>query len=40
MVTIEQFSRLVAGIYAAPVASQRWQDALNEIHRTLGPADC
>jgi DNA-binding CsgD family transcriptional regulator/PAS domain-containing protein len=36
MATVEQFSRLVAGIYAAPVASQRWQEALREIHRALG----
>jgi DNA-binding CsgD family transcriptional regulator len=35
MVTVEDFSRLVAGIYAAPVASQRWDGALREIHRTL-----
>jgi hypothetical protein len=35
MITVEQFSRLVAGIYAAPVASGRWQEALSEIHRAL-----
>jgi DNA-binding CsgD family transcriptional regulator/PAS domain-containing protein len=35
MVTLEEFSRLVAGIYAAPLASQRWHGALREIHRTL-----
>ncbi len=35
MVTVEDFSRLVAGIYAAPVASPRWQEALRETHRTL-----
>ncbi len=36
MVAFEEFSRLVAAIYAAPVASQPWQDALRDIHRTLG----
>ena len=35
MVTVEDFSRLVAGIYAAPVASQRWQEALRGIPHTL-----
>jgi DNA-binding CsgD family transcriptional regulator/PAS domain-containing protein len=40
MVTVEDFSRLVAGIYAAPVASQRWQDALRDIHRTLDGIAC
>lgn len=35
MGALEDFSRLVAGIYAAPVASQRWEGALREIHRRL-----
>jgi len=35
MVTVEDFSRLVSGIYAAPVASQRWVGVLREIYRTL-----
>lgn len=35
MVTLEEFSRLVAGVYAAPGALPRWQEALREIHRTL-----
>jgi DNA-binding CsgD family transcriptional regulator len=36
MVTVEDFSRLVAGIYAAAVTPERWGCALREIHRTLG----
>lgn len=36
MVAVEDFSRLVASIYAAPATTQRWQNALREIHRALG----
>ena len=35
MVTVEDFSRLVSGIYAAAVAPKHWEDARREIHRTL-----
>ena len=36
MVTVEDFSRLVSGIYAAAVTPQRWESAIRDIHRTLG----
>lgn len=36
MVTVEDFSRLVSGIYAAAVTPQRWRTTLRDIHRTLG----
>jgi DNA-binding CsgD family transcriptional regulator len=36
MVTVEDFSRLVSGVYAAAVTPQRWEAALREVHRTLG----
>jgi DNA-binding CsgD family transcriptional regulator len=36
MVTVEDFSRLVSGVYAAAVAPRHWELALREIHRTLG----
>jgi DNA-binding CsgD family transcriptional regulator len=36
MVTVEEFSRLVSGIYAAAVIPQHWEAALLEVHRTLG----
>jgi DNA-binding CsgD family transcriptional regulator len=36
MVTVEDFSRLVAVIYAAAVAPQRWDGAIREIHRAIG----
>jgi DNA-binding CsgD family transcriptional regulator len=36
MVTVEVFSRLVSGIYAAAVTPERWGCALREIHRTFG----
>lgn len=35
MVTVEDFSRLVAGIYAAAVTPQHWQLAIHDIHRIL-----
>ena len=35
MVTVEDFSRLVAGIYAAAVTPQHWEAAIRDIHRTL-----
>jgi DNA-binding CsgD family transcriptional regulator len=35
MVTVEDFSRLVSGIYAAAVAPDQWEAALGEIRRTL-----
>jgi DNA-binding CsgD family transcriptional regulator/PAS domain-containing protein len=34
-VTIEDFSRLVSGIYAAAVTPSHWEVAIREIHRTL-----
>ncbi len=36
MVTVEDFSRLVSGIYAAAVTPEHWEGAIREIHRTLG----
>ncbi len=36
MVTVEEFSRLVAGVYAAAVTPQHWEPALDEIRRSLG----
>jgi hypothetical protein len=36
MVTVEDFSRLVAGIYAAAVTPQHWEGAIRDVHRTLG----
>ena len=35
MVTVEDFSRLVSGIYAAAVTPQHWEPALDDISRTL-----
>jgi DNA-binding CsgD family transcriptional regulator/PAS domain-containing protein len=35
MVTVEDFSHLVSGIYAAAVAPDQWEAALGEIRRTL-----
>ncbi|AKS31359.1 helix-turn-helix transcriptional regulator [Mycolicibacterium goodii] len=36
MFTVEDFSRLIAGIYAAAVTPHHWESALRDIHRTLG----
>ncbi len=36
MVTVEEFSRLVAGIYAAAVTPGQWVAALDGIRRTVG----
>jgi DNA-binding CsgD family transcriptional regulator len=36
MVTVEDFSRLVAGIYAAAVTPQHWEAAIRAVHRALG----
>jgi DNA-binding CsgD family transcriptional regulator len=36
MVTVDEFSRLVSGIYAAEVTPRYWELAIREIHRTLG----
>jgi DNA-binding CsgD family transcriptional regulator/PAS domain-containing protein len=36
MVTVEDFSRLVSGIYAAAVTPQHWEAAIREIHCTVG----
>ena len=33
MVTVEDFSRLVSGIYAAAVTPQHWRMAVRDIHR-------
>jgi DNA-binding CsgD family transcriptional regulator/PAS domain-containing protein len=35
MVTVDDFSRLVSGIYAAAVTPEHWEGAIREIHRTL-----
>lgn len=36
MFTVEGFSRLVAGIYAATIAPQHWESTIRDIHRTVG----
>lgn len=36
MAAVEDFSRLVSGIYAAAAAPQHWEAALRDIRRTLG----
>ena len=36
MVTVEDLSRLVSGVYAAAVARQEWQRAIRDIHRAVG----
>ena len=36
MVTVDEFSRLVSGIYAAAVTPQHWEPAIRDIHRTMG----
>ncbi|MGW4099351.1 helix-turn-helix transcriptional regulator [Mycobacterium sp. NPDC004974] len=36
MVTVEGFSRLVAGIYAAAIAPQHWESTIRDIHREIG----
>ncbi len=36
MFTVEGFSRLVAGIYAAAIAPQHWESTIRDIHRTIG----
>jgi DNA-binding CsgD family transcriptional regulator/PAS domain-containing protein len=40
MVTVEDFSRLVSGIYAAAVTPQQWGVALAEISRMLDASGC
>ncbi|WP_235624381.1 MULTISPECIES: helix-turn-helix transcriptional regulator [Mycolicibacterium] len=36
MFTVEGFSRLVAGIYAAAIAPQHWESTIRDIGRTIG----
>lgn len=36
MLTVEGFSRLVAGIYAAAIAPQHWESTIRDIHRAIG----
>jgi DNA-binding CsgD family transcriptional regulator len=36
VVAIDEFSRLVAGIYATATAPQLWESAIRDIHRSLG----
>jgi len=36
MVAVEDFSRLVAGIYDAAITPQHWQLAIRDIHRAIG----
>jgi DNA-binding CsgD family transcriptional regulator len=36
VIAIDEFSRLVAGIYAAATAPEQWESAIREIHRSLG----
>jgi DNA-binding CsgD family transcriptional regulator len=38
MVTVDEFSRLVARIYAAAVTPELWEAAVRDIHRTVGGA--
>jgi hypothetical protein len=35
MVTVDEFSRLVAGIYTAATAPGYWQSAMRDIYRAL-----
>ena len=39
MVTVEDFSRLVSGIYAAEVTPRYWELAIREIHRRQRPME-
>ena len=36
MVTVDEFSRLVSGIYAAAAAPEHWLMVMRKIHRTVG----
>jgi DNA-binding CsgD family transcriptional regulator len=36
MVTVDDFSRLVAGIYASAAAPQYWEGAIRDVHRAFG----
>jgi DNA-binding CsgD family transcriptional regulator len=36
MVTVEEFSRLVSGIYAAAVTPHHWESAIRDIYHTMG----
>jgi hypothetical protein len=36
MVTVEDFSRLVSGIYAAAVTPECWESTVGDVARTLG----
>ncbi len=36
MVTVDEFSRLVSGIYTAAVTPQHWEPAIRDIHHTVG----
>jgi hypothetical protein len=36
MVTVDEFSRLVSGTYAAALTPRHWEHAIREIHRTMG----
>ncbi len=36
MVSVEAFSRLIAGIYAAAITPQRWQTTLRDVHLAAG----
>jgi hypothetical protein len=36
MVAVDDFSRLVAGIYSAAVTPEYWEGAIREIHRAMG----
>lgn len=38
MVTVDEFSRLVAGVYAAAVTPQHWEAAIREMQRVLDGA--
>ncbi len=40
MVTVEEFSRLVSGVYAAAVTPQHWAVALADISRILDASGC
>lgn len=40
MVTIDEFSRLVAGVYTAAVGRHQWEPVLRQINRSLGGTVC
>ncbi len=40
MVAVEEFSRLVAGVYAAAITPQRWSSTVHDLQQTFGATAC